>query len=121
MDSSYDWEAVLIGLTGGIEPHGGKNVWSSSGQLHLWSPGQEVPRTSWEKKVDEIFEKGVRELAPEKRKVLYDRWQEIVSEELPLIYLVNSSSLYAVRNRFGNLHPTAYGGIFHNLEEIYIK
>ena len=26
-----------------------------------------------------------------------------------------------VRNKFENLEPTNYGGIFHNLEELYLK
>ena len=121
LDSSFNWEAALIGLTGGIEPHSGRNVWASSGQLHIWYPRQKNPATLWEKKIDKIFEEGVKELNPERRKRLYDQWQKIISEELPLIYTVNSASLYAVRNKFENLHPTSYGGLFHNIEEIYLK
>ena len=45
--------------------------------------------------------------------------------ELPKLKLavipVLSASIFAVRNKFGNLNPTAYGGAFLNLEEIYIK
>ncbi|MFA5394045.1 MAG: ABC transporter substrate-binding protein [Candidatus Ratteibacteria bacterium] len=120
MVASYDWEAVILGLTGGIEPHGGRNVWHSSGQLHLWNPRQKEPDTVWEKEIDGIFEKAACELDNTKRKVLYDRWQMIVSEEVPVIYLVNPAALYAVRNRFGNLKPTGYGGVFYNIEDIYI-
>ncbi|MCD6408153.1 ABC transporter substrate-binding protein [bacterium] len=118
---SKEWEAVIIGLTGGIEPHGGKNVWMSNGQLHLWNlyPGNQI--TEWEKELNEIFEKGAKELNPEKRKKLYDRWQEIVAEKLPVIYTVNPVVMYAIKNKFGNIHPTVYGGVFHNIEEIYIK
>jgi len=119
MVASYDWEAVILGLTGGIEPHSGRNVWHSSGQLHLWNPKQKVPETAWEKEIDDIFEKAACELDNAKRKFLYDRWQMIVSEEVPVIYLVNPAALYAVRNRFGNLRPTGYGGVFYNIEEIY--
>ncbi|MFC1594645.1 ABC transporter substrate-binding protein [Candidatus Omnitrophota bacterium] len=120
MTSTFDWDAIIMGLTGGIEPHHGKNVWHSSGQLHMWNPRQDTPATQWEKRIDEIFDLGVQELDNEKRKALYDQWQYIVSEELPFIYTVLPSSIFAVRNKFGNLHPTAYGGAFHNLEEIYI-
>ncbi|MCK4245440.1 MAG: ABC transporter substrate-binding protein [Candidatus Omnitrophica bacterium] len=121
LDASFDWEAVLIGLTGGIEPHSGRNVWASAGQLHIWHPRQKSAASAWEKKIDKIFEEAVRELNRNKRKILYDQWQEIVSKQLPLIYTVNSASLYAVRNKLGNLHPTSYGGLFHNIEEIYIR
>lgn len=117
-----DWEAVIIGLTGGIEPHGGKNVWHTTGQLHLWNlEPDETNITFWEREINNIFEKGAKELNPVLRKKLYDRWQQIVSEELPLIYTVSPEVMTAVRNRFENLKPSAYGGVLHNIEEIKIK
>jgi peptide/nickel transport system substrate-binding protein len=118
--ASYDWDAVLIGLTGGIEPHFGKNVWASSGQLHMWNPKQAKPATAWEARLDEIYNQGVEELDENKRKMLYDEFQLIATEQLPMIYTVLASNIYAIRNRFGNLKPSAYAGAFHNLEEIYI-
>ncbi len=121
LNATYDWDAIVLGLTGGIEPHFGKNVWHSTGSLHMWFPSQKKPATAWEKRVDEIFDQGVQELDENKRKVLYDEFQMIVSQELPLIYTVLNSNLYAIRNRFGNLKPTSFAGAFHNIEEIYIK
>lgn len=121
LDGSMDYDAILLGLTGSIEPHFAVNVWKSSGHLHMWYPKQETPATPWEKRIDEIFDQAVQELNPDKRKVLYDEWQVIVSENCPLIYTVLQESLVALRNRFGNLNPAPYGGLFHNLEEIYIK
>lgn len=121
LTSTFDWEAIVLGLTGGIEPHFGKNVWVSSGQLHMWYPQQEEPATAWEARIDELFSQGVQELDEKKRKKIYDEYQEIVAENIPLIYTVLSANLTAVRNRFGNLRPTNLGGVLHNLEEIYIK
>ena len=119
--ASYDWDSTIIGLTGGVEPHFGKNVWSSSGQLHMWNPKQNIPVTPWEKRLDEIYNRGVEELDENKRKVLYDEFQVIAAIQVPMIYTVLGANTYAVRNRFGNLKPSAYAGAFHNLEEIYIK
>ncbi|MEW6681198.1 MAG: ABC transporter substrate-binding protein, partial [bacterium] len=130
LTSSHNWDAVLIGFTGGVEPHSGKNVWESRGQLHLFNPEPVDKKNKliwkkklsfWEKEIDEIFNKGCQELDHKKRKVLYDKWQYIVSENLPLIYTVNPASLFAVRNRLLNIHPTSYGGVLHNLEEIRLK
>lgn len=130
LTSSHNWDAVLIGLTGGIEPHSGKNVWESRGNLHLSNPEPNNEKdkkiwalklSPWEKETDEIFNKGCQELDNKKRKKLYDRWQYIISENLPLIYTVNPASLFAVRNRLLNIHPAPYGGVLHNLEEIRIK
>jgi len=119
--SSFDWDAVMIGLTGGVEPHFGQNVWYSSGGLHLWDPHQAKPTTAWEKRVDEIYDQGAQELDEVKRKALYDEFQRIVADELPVIYTVLNTDMFAVRNKFGNLKPTVNGGAFHNIEEIYIK
>jgi len=121
LTATFDWDAVIIGLTGGVEPHNGKNVWESSGQLHAWNPRQEKPATKWEAEIDRIFNDGAQELDQELRKAMYFRWQEIVVEQLPLIYTVLPASLMAIRNKFGNLNPTAYGGWLHNFEEIYVK
>ena len=119
--SSFDWDMAMIGLTGGVEPHFGQNVWRSSGGLHLWDPRQEAPATIWEKRMDEIYDQGARELDENKRKVLYDEFQRIVADQLPVVYTVLNMDMYAVRNKFGNLKPTVNGGAFHNIEEIYIK
>jgi len=120
LTSNFEWDAIIIGLTGGVEPHFGKNVWASDGGLHMWYPSQKSPATEWEKRIDEFFSQGVQELDENKRKAYYDEFQRIVSQQLPVIYTVLEPRLFAIRNKFGNLKPTTYG-IFHNLEEIYIK
>jgi len=120
LDTGVGWDAVLLGLTGGPEPHFGRNVWHSSGQLHMWHPRQKQPATPWEARIDEIFDRAVQELDRVKRKQLYDEWQLIVSQQLPLIYTVLPASIVAVRNRFGNLAPATFGGVLWNLEELYL-
>jgi len=119
--SGYDWDAVILGLTGGVEPHFGKNVWHSTGGLHLWFPRQVKPATDWEKRIDTIFDTAVQELDESKRKVLYDEYQQIASDQLPVIYTILGAKMYALRNRFGNIKPSGYAGVLHNLEEIYVK
>ncbi len=121
LSSTNDWDSMILGLTGGIEPHFGNNVWQSGAHLHLWYPRQPQPATPWEARIDEIFDKAVQENDPAKRKTLYDEWQKIVNEQLPLIYTVLPESILAVRNKFGNLKPTPYGGALHNLDELYVQ
>ncbi|NTV28927.1 MAG: ABC transporter substrate-binding protein [Candidatus Omnitrophica bacterium] len=121
LTSSFDWEAIVLGLTGSIDPHFGQNVWLSSGQLHMWYPRQTSPATEWEKRLDELFSLGAQELDENRRKTYYDEYQKIVAEEVPMIYTALGARLTAVRNKFGNLKPAVYGGVFHNMEEIYIK
>lgn len=121
INATRDWEAIMIGLTGGIDPHFGKNVWSTGGHLHLWNLGSPRSVYEWEKEVDRIFQQAARDLDQKKRKALYDKWQEIMCENQVMTFTATSAVLYAVRDKFGNLKPTVYGGLFHNIEEIYIK
>ncbi len=117
----YEWDAILIGLTGGPEPHFGRNVWHSSGTLHMWYPIQKKPATAWEATIDSLFDSGVKELDIAKRKTIYDKWQQIVSDQLPFIYTVLPENIICISNKFGNLNPSVNGGLLHNLEYIYVK
>ena len=117
----YGWDVILLRLTGGVEPHFGKNVWHSSGTLHMWYPKQKKPATPWEAEIDSLFDLGVKVVDTEKRKVIYDRWQTIVAEELPMIYTVLPERILCITNKFGNLNPSLNGGLLHNLEYLYVK
>ena len=120
LTATLDWEMILIGLTGGIEPYFGKNVWSYKGNLHMWNLSKE-PLDQYEVEIEDIFNQTARILDESQRRALFSRWQQIVSQELPLIYTVVPYSIYAVRNKFGNLYPTTYGGAFSQIEHIYLR
>ncbi|MDD3927990.1 MAG: ABC transporter substrate-binding protein, partial [bacterium] len=115
-----DWEACILGFTGGAEPHSGNNVWRSSGQLHIWNPVQTVPATAWEARIDSIFDTAAVTLDKEKRKALYGEFQYIMADELPVVFLATPTRTAAVRNRFGNLRPTVSGAIW-NEWQLYVK
>ena len=107
--SSYDWEAMVIGFTGGSDPYGGIGFWHSSEALHLWYPNQTAPATEWEAEIDELYIRASQELDRDKRVAYYHRAQEIAAENVPVIYTTLSERLTAVRNVFGNTTPTLYG------------
>ena len=123
LDATYDWEACIMGLTGGPEPHWGANIWRSGGHMHQWFPRQKTPSTEWEAEIDALFAAGVRELDRQKRREIYFRWQEIVGEQQPFIYTVTPERLVAIRNRFGNLFPAPFGslsGAAAHLDEVFV-
>jgi peptide/nickel transport system substrate-binding protein len=120
LDSTHDWECVLIGFTAGPEPHSGKSIWTSPGQLHIWNPRQTKPATPWEAEIDGIFSAAAKEVDQAKRKALYDKWQEIAAEQLPLIFLVTPDALGAIRNRVKNARPSSLGGMVWNGDELAI-
>lgn len=102
LDSTFKWDAIIIGLTGDNEPGTARAYWLSSGSLHDWNPRQSRPVTAWEAEIDRLFEQVARELDPAKRRPLYFRWQEIVAEQVPAIYFTNPKTQPVVRNRLGN-------------------
>ena len=108
LTTTYDWEAMIIGFTGGPDPHSGITFWHSGEALHLWHPNQPEPATEWEAEIDELYVKGSQELDHDKRVKLYHRAQEVAAENLPVIYTTLSERLSAVRNVFGNSTPTLY-------------
>ncbi|HLO86847.1 MAG TPA: ABC transporter substrate-binding protein [Nostocaceae cyanobacterium] len=128
LDNTYDWDTGLIGFGAGLEPNDGANLWSSDGASHLFNqrpqPGQKPVQNQevnpWEAEIDELFIQGARELDDVKRKQIYGKFQQIVQENVPMIYLVNPYSLSAVRNKFAGIKYSGLGGPFWNIHEIKV-
>lgn len=126
LTNTLDWDVVIMGFTGNpLEPYSGKNVWQSNGSLHLFnmrhSESDNKNIFSWEKRLNEIFDGAAVELDFEKRRALYEEYQQLIYDMKPMIYLYSPIRITAIRKKFGNIHPTELGGVTHNLEEIYIK
>jgi len=123
--STFDWDMVIMGLTGSpLEPNGGKNVWMSDGRLHMFNMRTPAEGKSnilpWEKELDEMFEKGALATSFNERKKYYDRYQEIVYNEKPMIYIYSPVIITALRNKFKNIYPSPLNGVTYNIEEIYV-
>jgi peptide/nickel transport system substrate-binding protein len=116
---TFNWEAVILGLTGGLEPHNGQNVWRSNGSLHMWWPRQERPATPWEAEIDRLFDQAATTVDQTKRKELYNRWQEIVAEQTPVIYFATQLTQPAFRNTLANFSPAPLA--FYDIETIYYR
>ena len=126
--TQLDFDCVLIAFTSNIlEPNSGYNVWTSNGSLHTFNKRTPNDLKSsdklldFEKELDELFKKGALELDFKKRKAIYDKYQEIIARENPMIYLYAQLKIYALRDKFKNVYPSKLGGIFHNLSEVYIQ
>lgn len=128
---SGTWEASIMGLGGGspLEPHDGANVWKSDGALHMFNqrrPNKKgvvdiSDREPWEIELDNLFEEGAQTFELEKRKAIYHRYQHVVAEQNPFIYLISGLNIVAVHQRVHGELPTALGGIFHNMDEIWVE
>jgi peptide/nickel transport system substrate-binding protein len=97
MTQTFDYEAILLGLTNvDLDPNGEMNVWLSSSENHQWNPQQKTPETAWEAEIDQLMRAQASSSDVKKRKEAFDRVQEIVVEQEPFIFLINRNSLSAV-------------------------
>jgi peptide/nickel transport system substrate-binding protein len=130
VSDTRDWDAVLIGFTGGVEPHSGVNLWASNGSSHMFNLGQQPSQpplknwvvSDWEREIDQLLKAGARPFDPAQRKPFYDRFQILVQEQLPVIHLVQEIALMAVRDRVTGLE---YNGLpswgLWNIEELQVQ
>lgn len=136
LQETFDWEAMVMGLTGSLDPHWGKNVWAHDGRTHFWNqkpfkPSRESDLAEWEdkakkweegvrdweKEMDDLYNQAAREMDEQKRIQLYWKHQELVVEKLPLIPAVTPKYLAAIRNKFLNTKPTPLGRrLYHNAD-----
>ena len=117
--STFDWDSMLIGLSGSnIFPSQGSNVWPSSGNLHLWHPNQTSPATEWEARIDYLYNEGKFTIDPVKAQVIWDEFQSIILEQCPMIHLMRSRGFWALNNRWDDTN--VYFDNMNGAETTYI-
>lgn len=129
MSDTLDWDAILLGFAGaGVEPDGGRNVWSPNGRLHVFNqtpaPGQPPLEgqqfADWEIELGRLYVQGGQQLDDEKRKAIYAEAQVLAQTYVPLVFLVNPLSLSAVSNRIQGVNYAALGGALWNIHELQL-
>ena len=113
---------------GWLKPHNVFLFWYSGGSFHQFNQGPQPGASpikgwrvsDWEREIDRLFFAGVKELDEDKRKAIYDQFQQIVAEQAPVFFLVNPLSFQAARDRIQNLKFSALGGAFWNIDELSI-
>jgi peptide/nickel transport system substrate-binding protein len=129
LNNTLDWEAYLLGFTGGIEPNSGANVWLPQGRSHRFNqaaqPGQPPIDGrvvyDWEEQIGRLYVQAAQTLNEAKRKALYAETQRLTQEYLPFIYLINPLSLSAVRDRIQNVQNSALYGPLWNIYELELE
>jgi peptide/nickel transport system substrate-binding protein len=118
-----DYDSCVLGLVSfDTDPNSDLNAWLSSGATHLWNPSQTHPATVWEAEIDRLMEQQLATSNVEQRKKLYDRVQEILAEQQPMIFLASPDILAAGKNSVGNFHPAVLEPyVLWNVEQLYLK
>ena len=106
------YEAAMIGLGGGEDPHSGMNVYASGGGTHFWhysaASGDAYP---FEARIDQLFELGASTFDLEEAFEYYREFQTLFArEDLGVIFLVSPGDAFAVYNHFGNAEVFSLAG-----------
>ena len=120
---SKEYDACVLGLVSfDADPNSDINVWLSSGGTHLWNPSQEHPATPWEAEMDRLMVAQLTATNSEQRKKLYDRVQEILAENQPMIFLASPDILVGAKNTIGNFHPAVLEPyVLWNVDQLYLR
>ena len=120
---SFDYDAAIMGLGGGdADPNPEMNVWMSNGTSHLWNLGEKQPATAWEREIDQLMEQQIVTLDYAKRKQMYDRVQQLISENLPFIFLATPNVLAGADARVGNFKPAVLDPYtLWNADELFVR
>lgn len=121
VSDTYDYEAAMMGFTGGGDPSGGKAIYRSDGRLHVWYPEQPRPASDWEARIDALMDQQERTLDESRRIVLIREVQAIFSEQLPLIFLVTPNAYAGIKNRWQNVRLPPLGSILWNIDELWLR
>ena len=125
------FEAALWGLASGdADPNSEMNVWAAEGNLHVWdlrpkgagAPAAAPSREAWETEVDRLMRAQMTATSPALRKASYDSVQLLLSENLPVIFLVSPHVLAAAQRDLGNFEPAVLEPVLlWNCERLFWK
>jgi peptide/nickel transport system substrate-binding protein len=110
----FDWDMTVLGWTSTVDPHWMYQIWSEKNIPKLNSVGYV------NKRVEDLFQDGVREFNPEQRKPAYQEIQKILADDLPYVFLTMSKGYTGINNRIGGVEVTALG-VGQNIEQWYVK
>jgi peptide/nickel transport system substrate-binding protein len=75
---------------------------------------------NFQEEIDKLTEAGVAETDQEKRKEIYWQIQELLHEQVPVIFISWGKSFPAVTDKLGGFWPSAFNRMLWNVQEWYL-
>jgi peptide/nickel transport system substrate-binding protein len=115
-----DYEACLLGyMNMEPDPSTMMNLLLSSAPNNGWNPSQKTPATEWEAEIDRNMQLQALSASQQARKAAFDRVQQIVADQQPLIYLIYPNVLQAVSPQLHGVLPSIHApGPVANIDSI---
>lgn len=121
-DDTFDYDITILGWgssSAAYDPSGSKALFLSSGQYHQWYPEQPEPATEWEARIDELIALQEVTLDLEQRIAYMHEVQEILADELPLLYGFTPYGYVGIKNKWQNIFVPSAGTTLWNIDEIW--
>lgn len=109
---SGNYEALLLAFGDQPDPELRKPIWQPGGALYYWHratqparPGGEPNFSAmhpWERQIYDIWEAGGTTVSRPQRKALYDQWQRLFAQNLPVIMIAKPMAVGVIYSRYGN-------------------
>jgi peptide/nickel transport system substrate-binding protein len=104
---TQNYEACLLGFVNpGNDPMNFSNMLLSSGPQHMWNPSQKSPASAWEAEMDKAMMIQASTADFKKRHSAFERVQQILHDESPVLFLSHRNALVAVASSLGNADPS---------------
>jgi peptide/nickel transport system substrate-binding protein len=109
---SGNFDALLLAFGDQPDPELRRPIWQPGGALYYWhratqpaAPGGDpnvAAMQPWERQVYDLWEAAGTTVSRPQRKALYDRWQVLFAQHLPVIMIAKPMAVGAIHNRYGN-------------------
>ena len=120
---TFNYESVLMAWSNiDLDPSAQMNIWLSSAANHQWNPSEKTPETAWEADIDKWMQAQNASQDSNKRKACFDKVQQIVADQAPMLFLVNPDVLSAVGPNVKNVAPAVLTPqLYWNAEHLQVS
>jgi peptide/nickel transport system substrate-binding protein len=120
---SFDYEASILALgSSDVDPTAELATLLTGGEMHVWRLGEGPAATQWEAEMDRLMLRQMTSTDSSERRLLYNRVQEIVASELPIVPLVSPHVLVGADRRIGNFRPAVLAPyLLWNVEQLFFR
>jgi peptide/nickel transport system substrate-binding protein len=89
-----------------LDPAGNLDYWLSSGGTHLWNMSEKKPATEWHARLDALMAEQARTVDPERRRAIFNEAQNLLAENVPVLYFAAPRLFYGHSARLTGVNPS---------------